>query len=200
MLIVSGEEDFLIFLFRNFLAQDPKTRLNTSNYTDFFSYCIQIADCGVERDNMLYDRQQFVQSTPTGHYRIDVRRQDNFSKILTNHVFQLQMDEKTELPPDLCEKDLITLRKITIDGDYLEPPGNQAIVAIYKIEHSHLLVEMLTTKIEIDPLALYNVRFKSSRITHRMEHQAIKIVERQKLVKYLFPVDLPAQKQKKIEK
>jgi hypothetical protein len=100
----------------------------------------------------------------------------------------------------LCEKDLITLRKISIDGNYLEPPSAQAVVSIFKIESTHLLVENMTTKIEIDPKVMYNIRFKSSRITHRMEHQAIKIVERQKLVKYLFPVALPAPKPKKIEK
>jgi len=110
------------------------------------------------------------------------------------------MDEQTELPPELCEKDLITLRKISIDGCYLEPPGDQALVGIHKIESSHLLVENLTPKVEIDPEVLNNIRFKSSRITHRMEHQAIKTVERQNLVKYLFPIALPAPKPKKIDK
>jgi hypothetical protein len=100
----------------------------------------------------------------------------------------------SELPPDMCEKDLIALRKIRPDGDYLEPISEQVLVSVHKLGGDHLLVENVSSKKEIDPMAMYNVRFKDNRIPIRMEHQALKIVERQKLSKYFFPTTEPEQK------
>jgi hypothetical protein len=57
---------------RLLVADDPKTRMTSINYTDYLSKCVCIADCGQERQMMMYDRQQKVPMLANGYFRIDV--------------------------------------------------------------------------------------------------------------------------------
>jgi hypothetical protein len=185
----------LFFFYRSFIDADPKQRLNAINYVDLFSYCVQIDDCGQERQMMAFDRVQYVEKA-------------------ANDCYRLNFDTLSELPPDIRVGCLIALRKIGPNSNYLEGIDQQVVVKLECLEQDHLLMRPIAPgvarlrgsktdggprKPEIDVTALYNVRFKDNRVPARMEHQALEIVKCQKLEHFFFPSKAPAEKSNLIE-
>jgi hypothetical protein len=196
---VTELEAFVCTTIRSFIDADPSERLNAINYCDLFSYCVQIDDCGQERQIMAFDRVQHIEKAANGCYRL------NFETL-------------AELPPDIREGGFIALRKIGPNADYLEDIDQQVVAKIECLEQDHFLVRpnrlnrvakpkqrgkkvvVRPKKVEIDVTALYNVRFKDNRVPYRMEHQALEIVKEQKLEKFFFPATAPAEKENLIER
>jgi hypothetical protein len=103
------------------------------------------------------------------------------------------MKDINVLPNELREGDYIQLRKSNTQGRYLDRPKDRVLATIVKFEGDLIIVEVAEEKKNLSVDQQYNLRFKGNRVPIKMEHQALEVVDKQKLSAFMFPdLDTPS--------